>query len=272
MLGKLLSSELRALWKPAVVMLAVMVGAGLVGTVCFSASDVLSDGFSSASSAFASNASIALIMATLFCGFLVWASVVALFVFVAMRFYRSMFTDEGYLTLTLPVKTGALVMAKFLVAYVLLLVFILVATLLYSLMAMSVNEVASTMQMLFSLMGGWSAFSTDGGEVLSTVMGVLSMLVTTAYQLALAFGSLALGSWWARRHKVAAAVGVYLGAGWLLSLVFSIAGVLAMTADVGIGSALLSAVGAVQLLVDAALAAGALALTAFLVRRKVDLS
>ena len=116
MLGKLFAQEMRALVKPAAIMLAIMVVAGVVGIGCIEATDAVSRaaGFASRyvnEASAASNLTVVLVMAALFCAFLVWASLVAVYVFIAMRFYRTMFTDEGYLTLTLPVRTGALVTA-----------------------------------------------------------------------------------------------------------------------------------------------------------------
>ena len=102
MLGKLFAQEMRALWKPAAIMLAVMVVAGVVGIGCIEATDAVSRaaGFASRyvnEASAASNLTVVFVMAALFCGFLVWASLVAVYVFIAMRFYRTMFTDEGYL-------------------------------------------------------------------------------------------------------------------------------------------------------------------------------
>ena len=42
MLGKLFAQEMRALWKPAAIMLAVMVVAGVVGIGCIEATDAVS--------------------------------------------------------------------------------------------------------------------------------------------------------------------------------------------------------------------------------------
>ena len=64
-------------------------------------------------------------------------------------------------------------------------------------------------------------------------------LVSAAYTVGLAFLSLTLGAWWARRHKVAAAVALYVGIGWVISLLFSIVGVLAMMGDTGTASFML---------------------------------
>ena len=275
MLGKLMAYELRALWKPAVVMLAVMVVAGAAGIGCLGATQMLSEVARSGSGAVAApmsgNATVALFMAALFCGFLVWAAAAALYVFVAMRFYRTMFTDEGYLTLTLPVRAGTLIMAKFWVAYLLLAAFSLVALLMYALMVLAISGDTAAVAGVLSIMGGWGAFVADG-DVASVLGGIVNTLVTCAYALGLAFCSLTLGAWWARRHKVAAAVGVYLAAGWAIALVFSIAGVLAMAGDVVSWNVALTVVSLVQTLANIGVAAGGLALSAHLLRTKIDLS
>ena len=274
MLGKLMAYELRALWKPAAVMLAVMVVAGAAGIGCLGATQVLSEVARSGSGAVAApmsgNATVALFMAALFCGFLVWAAVAALYVFVAMRFYRTMFTDEGYLTLTLPVRAGTLIMAKFWVAYLLLAAFSLVALLMYALMVLAISGEAGAVAGVLSIMGGWGAFVADG-DVASVLGGIVNTLVTCAYALGLAFCSLTLGAWWARRHKVAAAVGVYLAAGWAIALVFSIAGVVAMAGSVAYWDVALTVVSLAQTLANIGVAVGGLALAAHLVRTKVDL-
>lgn len=274
MLGKLMAYELRALWKPAAVMLAVMVVAGAAGIGCLGATQMLSEVARSGSGAVAApmsgNATVALFMAALFCGFLVWAAAAALYVFVAMRFYRTMFTDEGYLTLTLPVRAGTLIMAKFWVAYLLLAAFSLVALLMYALMVLAISGDTAAVAGVLSIMGGWGAFVADG-DVASVLGGIVNTLVTCAYALGLAFCSLTLGAWWARRHKVAAAVGVYLAAGWAIALVFSIAGVVVMAGSVAYWDVALTVVSLAQTLANIGVAAGGLALAAHLVRTKVDL-
>lgn len=277
MLARLFSYELRALAKPAVVMAAIMVVAGIAGAGCLGASSAISDaaglwnGSTAASVSLTWNVSATLFLGALFCGFLVWATVAALYVFVIMRFYRTMFTDEGYLTLTLPVLTRAIVAAKFLAAYLLLVVFAVAALLLYGLMVSVLSEDANTVGTVFSLMGGWGALAISEG-VSGILLGFVNIMVTCAYALGLAFVSLTLGAWWARRHKVAAAVGIYLGIGWVLSFVFSVAGVLAMTGDAGLWKASLSAVSAMQLAANVVVAVGSLALTSYLVHAKVDLN
>ena len=275
MLGKLMTYELRALWKPAIIMVAIMVAAGMIGAGCLGATQALGEvarsGIGTLAAPMAGNATAVLFMAALFCGFLVGAAVAAFYVFVAMRFYRTLFTDEGYLTLTLPVRAGTLVMAKFWVAYLLLVALALGALLMYTLMVLAVSggDVDAVAGML-SIMGGWGAFVADG-DVASALGGIVNTLVTCAYALGLAFCSLTLGAWWARRHKVAAAVGVYLAAGWAIALVFSIAGVVVMAGSVAYWDVALTVVSLAQTLANIGVAVGGLALAAHLVRTKVDL-
>ena len=277
MLGKLFAQEMRALVKPAAIMLAIMVVAGVVGIGCIEATDAVSRaaGFASRyvnEASAASNLTVVLVMAALFCAFLVWASLVAVYVFIAMRFYRTMFTDEGYLTLTLPVRTGALVTAKFCAAFLLAAVFTLAACALASLAVLAISDGDGDMvSVVLSLLGGWSALTGSGG-VASSVIGVANALVSAAYTVGLAFLSLTLGAWWARRHKVAAAVALYVGIGWVISLLFSIVGVLAMMGDTGTASFMLGTVSVMQTVVNLAVTGGGVALSAYLVRAKVDLS
>ena len=73
MLGKLFAQEMRALWKPAAIMLAVMVVAGVVGIGCIEATDAVSRaaGFASRyvnEASAASNLTVVFVMAALFCG------------------------------------------------------------------------------------------------------------------------------------------------------------------------------------------------------------
>ena len=74
MLGKLFAQEMRALVKPAAIMLAIMVVAGVVGIGCIEATDAVSRaaGFASRyvnEASAASNLTVVLVMAALFCAF-----------------------------------------------------------------------------------------------------------------------------------------------------------------------------------------------------------
>ncbi|MEE0706638.1 MAG: hypothetical protein UCH28_09695 [Adlercreutzia sp.] len=269
MLGKLCAHEFKGLWKKAVLLLAIMVAAGVAGVGTVAAANVAVD--TTYLSDFFSGPVASLFMLSFFLAFVVWASLVAMFVFIVMRFYRSLFTDEGYLTLTLPVSAGSIVAAKYLVGLVIMVVFSLVALGLVSAMTMAGTEGDPEMlTIMFSMMSGMFGIVHEFNAV-SAAVGLVNVLIGAAYQLALAFVSFTLGAWWARRHKVAASVGLFFGIGWLVSLVFSM-GTFATAFGGMQGMAFAASLSLVQMVCNAALAVGAVVLAAFVLKNKVDLS
>ncbi len=277
MLGKLIAYEFRGVWKPALIILVIMAVAGVAGSMSLATVDALTDNYSYSSSDVTTDLSIVLTLFTLFAGFIVWAGVVGLFIVTVVRFYRTMFTDEGYLTLTLPVSTAALVMAKYLVGFVIMAAGTALAIILYSMMLAPLTSdygLSASTTILAMLSGSFGFF--DDQAPAAVAAGAVNAIVGIGYQLGLAYLALTMGAWLAKRHKVAAAVGIYLGISWLLSLVFSVANVLAL---VGIGdygwetvTMMTGAVSVAQMVCYAVAAAACVALSVFLVRRKVDLS
>lgn len=277
MLGKLIAYEFRGVWKPALIILVIMAVAGVAGSMSLATVDALTDNYSYSSSDVTTDLSIVLTLFTLFAGFIVWAGVVGLFIVTVVRFYRTMFTDEGYLTLTLPESTAALVMAKYLVGFVIMAAGTALAIILYSMMLAPLTSdygLSASTTILAMLSGSFGFF--DDQAPAAVAVGAVNAIVGIGYQLGLAYLALTMGAWLAKRHKVAAAVGIYLGISWLLSLVFSVANVLAL---VGIGdygwetvTMMTGAVSVAQMVCYAVAAAACVALSVFLVRRKVDLS
>ena len=276
MLGKLIAYEFRGVWKPALIILIIMAVAGVAGSMSLATVDTLTDNYSYSFSDVTTDLSIVLTLFTLFTGFIVWAGVVGLFIVAVVRFYRTMFTDEGYLTLTLPVSTAALVMAKYLVGFVIMAAGTALAIILYSMMLAPLTSdygLSASTTILAMLSGSFGFF--DDQAPAAVAAGAVNAIVGIGYQLGLAYLALTMGAWLAKRHKVAAAVGIYLGISWLLSLVFSVANVLAL---VGIGdygwetvTMTTGAVSVAQMVCYAVMAAACVALSVFLVRRKVDL-
>lgn len=277
MLGKLIAYEVRGVWKPALIILVIMAVAGVAGSMSLATVDTLTDNYSYSSSSVTTDLSVVLTLFTLFAGFIVWAGVVGLFIVAVVRFYRTMFTDEGYLTLTLPVSTAALVMAKYLAGFVIMAAGTALAIILYSMMLAPLTSdygLSASTTILAMLSGSFGFF--DDQAPAAVAAGAVNAIVGIGYQLGLAYLALTMGAWLAKRHKVAAAVGIYLGISWLLSLMFSVANVLAL---VGIGdygwemvTMMTGAVSVAQMVCYAVAAAACVALSVFLVRRKVDLS
>lgn len=96
--------------------------------------------------------------------------------------------------------------------------------------------------------------------------------MSAAYTVGLAFLSLTLGAWWARRHKVAAAVALYVGIGWVSLFCSLLSAFWPWWGTRARRPFMLGVVSVMQTVVNLAVAAGGVALSAYLVRAKVDLS
>jgi len=133
------------------------------------------------------------------------------------RFYKSMITDEAYLTLTLPVKPHALILGKLLSAvvwYAISMVAIAASLVLILLSAGMIfaEEVYEIIE-FFKMFGGYfgeliDILELDAGtailSVLGTVVGAVSGLIQIFFSILFA-GSLV------KKHKALCAVGMVLG-------------------------------------------------------------
>lgn len=149
---------------------------------------------------------------------------------VIWRFYKSRFTDEGYLTFTLPVSNHQLLLSGILnsifgVALVVLACFAAVA-LAGSLFVLAIN---STQTIIWAdvwvvweevCQQLWESFVKNADRFVllgfSAVTGAVSELVLL--MLAVTIGALI-----AKKHKILAAVGVYYGIGFVKSVVYTFA-------------------------------------------------
>lgn len=208
-----------------------------------------------------------------FCLVLLCVLTVATFFVVVHRFYCNLFTDEGYLTLTLPVTANQIVLSKALTGALWLLVdFLIVGTCLAAvLFGMDVfSEMLSTGDVFvrrfpeFPSAGEWANFANTFFQVI-------------AWMLA-AYASLCLGSS-ATRHKVATAVGVFLLIGIAVGSITSVFDVLALSALSSFAPGLIdqygfytAVTGLIGLVIMFALAVGSYAVCVFWLTRRVNLA
>ena len=103
MLGKLLKYDIKALWKMMLPLILSALGVSVVGTIALRIMVEMSR-----SSVRMENPFSGLFIASL--GMIVFVAVMGLIafgvistVFILYRYYKNLFTDEGYLTFTLPV-------------------------------------------------------------------------------------------------------------------------------------------------------------------------
>ena len=149
--------------------------------------------------------------------------------FTLWRFYKSRFTDEGYLTFTLPVTTHQILLSSLvncLLGVLSSLIALGVSYLVLLLLGFSAldNFFPSLWEVLpEALENLWRLFSGETGAFLAQLtLGVVTGVLNSTVVMMLA---VTIGSILAKKHKVLAAIGVYYGINMVMSLITSVLGV-----------------------------------------------
>lgn len=147
------------------------------------------------------------------------------------RFYKSRFTDEGYLTFTLPVKTEHVFLSSY------------VAILLWSLIAVAVIFVSVSLAILLGIgnhleellreLNGFADLIEDPmldepGYKCYTVLNALQVIVAFFYSLMVLMTGITLGCVLARKHKILASLGMCYGLNMAVGVVESVLTVVPM--------------------------------------------
>ena len=195
------------------------------------------------------------------------------------RFYKSRFTDEGYLTFTLPVNTHQNLLASLVntaVGMVLMTLVICLSGCLWMVIAFAgVEGFYQTVWERFPELWEkfWSLVQTHAGEIPWGVMarGMLSALTGAINSLVMLMLAVTVGSLIAKKHKILAAVAVFYG----IHVLISIATAFLMSATTALSGGALAAMsgffGRTALLMTA-LSLGGYFLMYWLVDRKLNLN
>lgn len=195
------------------------------------------------------------------------------------RFYKSRFTDEGYLTFTLPVNTHQNLLASLVntaVGMVLITLVICLSGCLWMVIAFAgVEGFYQTVWEHFPELWEkfWSLVQTHAGEIPWGLVarGLLSALTGVINSLVMLMLAVTVGSLIAKKHKILAAVAVFYG----IHVLISIATAFLMSANVALSGGALAAAsgffGRTALLMTA-LSLGGYFLMYWLVDRKLNLN
>lgn len=195
------------------------------------------------------------------------------------RFYKSRFTDEGYLTFTLPVNTHQNLLASLVntaVGMVLMTLVICACGVLWLAIAFAgVEDFYPTVWEHFPELWDefWNLAQTHAGEIPWDVVarGMLCALTGAINSLVMLMLAVTVGSLIAKKHKILAAVGVFYG----IHVLISIATAFLMSATVALSGGALAAMsgyfGRTALLMTA-LSLGGYFLMYWLVDRKLNLN
>lgn len=119
MLGKLLKHEWKGTYRIGGLMLIVLVGVTFLGWLAFQSP--MWHEFARETYHYSNSFSVGVMNLVSICTLIIYfvmlvAISVGIIAYLAVRFYRTMYTDEGYLTHTLPVTEGRLLFAKTLIS------------------------------------------------------------------------------------------------------------------------------------------------------------
>ena len=219
MFKKLLKYDLRAIWKLWLICAASALGASIIGGIALKM--LISPKLDLP------------VLLQLICGFWVFISIITISAFligaqvlIYVRFYKHFFSDEGYLTFTLPVKRSTLYISKMVNAMIWNLlsgtVFIIAILILILLAASSAiggfGEVFSEIGSIF--------YGAQIGEVVTAttfiVEGIIFSLAATWFNISLTHFCITTGATITRKHKILAAIGIYYAVNAAVGLISNI--------------------------------------------------
>ena len=221
MFAKLLKHEWKATSKLLGILSLCILGAGLLGAAALRAIDYCTSK--------AVNDGMAVLLIAGF-GFLLLGLVMALVAYgvgtgfyLVYRFYKTRFTDQGYLTFTLPVSNRSILLS----AYVNMLLWSLISGLTISVAvatALLLGGVA-TFEDLFQEIA-YTFFSNEGPDGYA-ILQFAGFLISSAAGTMITMASITVGAVIAKKHKILAAIGIYYGQSLVMGI---LAGVIQMAA------------------------------------------
>ena len=228
MFSKLLKHEWKANWRLLSILSLAVIIAAVVGTISLRVMVNYGDRLSE------SNSFLNLLLLPL--GLLVFVSFLALVVYAAavlfvllFRFYKNKFTDEGYLTFTLPVTNHQIFLSSAVNMLIWSVISVVLVILLFVVMILIGTSTSGFINMelireLRSLKFILPEMAEAYSEILGDSYGILtliSILISPVYNVVLAMTCITLGAVVAKKHKILAAIGIYYGANTVLGILSS---------------------------------------------------
>ena len=136
-------------------------------------------------------------------------------VLIAIRFYKTMTSQEAYLTFTLPAKTGQLLLAKWLVSFVW---YILACGI--ALISMLIVATPITLSEIIHGIG-FVLQTINLSDFSALVLLGIFMLISLSFSILMMYLSIMIGQL-VQTHRIALSIGAYLGLSQGLQIVLSI--------------------------------------------------
>lgn len=219
MFSKLLKYDLRAIFKYWWIAAVTSVALSLVGGVCL---NIVSNDKSWESE----------IPITVFAAFGLFIVVIGISIFgvltevlTLIRFYKHFFTDEGYLTFTLPVKKSSLLNSKIFSSLIISLITGMIIILeFFVIVSIGMAEEVYTKQTLKDITELITLFTEDGLFYNILILLLIFAIIIAAALIGIMFAYICItfAAVIAKKHKVLAAIGIYYAANSAVSFVTQI--------------------------------------------------
>ena len=215
MFGKCLKYEFRATKRQLVPLFIAMLGVSVLAGIFYGIGDRLPSSEDSFALSAVSNLLYGLLVFALLA--LIVAVVVVAFIMIIRRFYTSFFTDEGYLSFTLPVTVNQHIFSKFTTAYVWQVISFISAFVCIFIMALvaalvtiltggsdvvteeSTTESLNSLELLLQMLG-----IEAGPEFIPTVitLSIIYLVLSLAVAIFMVYLSISFGCMLAKKHRV----------------------------------------------------------------------
>jgi len=203
MLSKLIKYEWKALFKPNLIIFITLLSTTLIASLVLIIS-ASTDTYSS----------FAILPILFFYYLLLIAVPVASLIIFAMRFYKSCYGNEGYLTNTLPVNSSKIVFSKLLTGFIYsfsmtILVILSLATVITSFLAFSKNLPMDEILFNMSTLPSFKEITNISIPLFLFIM-ILSLIISSFASISMVIGSISFGNLW-QKHKILGSIVSYVG-------------------------------------------------------------
>lgn len=237
MLKKLLKYDVNAIWKLwmalSVAVLGMVFAASLIIRAAIEANLADSEGLFT----------FFLTLGSVFLGFgavMSWTVILTITpIMCYVRYYKNFFSDEGYLTFTLPVRRRDLYLSKVINVFLFNVgnVLVTIVAVLIALLIIPFTEgdaivnfgayrlIWELLVLIWEAIGGWL--------IVYILAAILLLAVISLYQIGMIHLCITVGATVAKKHKVLAGVGIYFGTSFILSSVSQVFGLFGLNSLVG---------------------------------------
>jgi hypothetical protein len=225
MFGKCLKHEFRATKRQLVPLFIAMLAVSILAGIFFGIGNRLPGNEDSLALTAISEILSSILMLVLFG--LMFAVVIVAFVMIIRRFYTSFFTDEGYLTFTLPVTINQHIFSKFITAYIWQVISAIVSFICVIIMAIlavliggsvttedDVTESINSFEYILDMLGIEAA---PGFLPTVIILGIIYLILSLAVSIFMVYLSISFGCMLAKKHRVICGIVSY----YVINLIFS---------------------------------------------------